>query len=47
MLAARLCTHHNLHFYLKLVGGAREAILAGRFMQWRAEFYEAYRSGPQ
>ena len=40
ILAARLCTLHNLYFYLKLVKGARQAIIEGRFAQWRASYYE-------
>ena len=39
MLAARLCTLHNLHFYLRLVRRAREAILEGRFEAFRREHY--------
>ncbi|AOB30059.1 queuine tRNA-ribosyltransferase [Bordetella sp. H567] len=35
---ARLNTLHNLHFYLTLMGEMREAIAAGRFDAWRAQF---------
>jgi queuine tRNA-ribosyltransferase len=40
ILAARLCTIHNLHYYLELVTSAREAILAGEFTAFRARYYE-------
>jgi len=39
ILASRLNTWHNLHFYLKLMGRVREAIAAGRFAAFRKEFY--------
>ncbi len=39
ILAARLCTIHNLTYYLKLVGDARSAILEGRFAAFRRDFY--------
>lgn len=35
----RLATLHNLHYYLTLAKGAREAILAGNFKDYRAAFY--------
>lgn len=36
-LAATLLTTHNLAFYLQLVRGAREAILADRYGDWSAQ----------
>lgn len=39
MLYGRLCTLHNLHFYLKLVKGARQAIIDGRFEDYKKEYY--------
>ena len=39
ILAARLCTWHNLYYYLSLVRRAREAIVAGRFPQFRRDFW--------
>jgi queuine tRNA-ribosyltransferase len=30
---------HNLHYYLKLMKDAREAILAKRYEEFRKEFY--------
>lgn len=35
---ARLNTLHNLHFYLTIMEEMREAIAAGRFDAWRAQF---------
>jgi queuine tRNA-ribosyltransferase len=42
ILGLRLVTYHNIHFYLRLMRDMREAIVAGRFQAWRAEFFEAY-----
>ena len=36
----RLASLHNLHYYLQLTRGAREAILEGRFKAYRALFYQ-------
>jgi queuine tRNA-ribosyltransferase len=38
ILGAHLATVHNLHFYLDLVGRAREAIAAGRYAAFQADF---------
>ncbi len=38
ILGAHLSTIHNLHFYLELMRGMREAIEAGGFEAWRAAF---------
>jgi queuine tRNA-ribosyltransferase len=46
ILAARLCTWHNLHYYLQLVTGARAAIQAGTFEAWRTAFHTEYQRGP-
>lgn len=35
----RLATLHNLHYYLNLVKDAREAILKGKFREFKKEFY--------
>ena len=45
MLYARLCTLHNLTYYMDLVRGARRAILAGGFEAYRAEFYAGLKQG--
>jgi tRNA-guanine family transglycosylase len=34
ILGLLLCTHHNLHFLLRLTAEAREAILEDRFPAW-------------
>jgi queuine tRNA-ribosyltransferase len=39
ILASRLNTWHNLHYYLNLMAQARQAIAAGRFGEFRKEFY--------
>jgi queuine tRNA-ribosyltransferase len=46
ILASRLNTWHNLHYYLNLMQGARTAIAQGRFVEYRREFY-AKREGGQ
>ena len=46
ILAARLCTIHNLHYYLDLVGQARRAILAGEFRAFRSRFYALREAEP-
>jgi queuine tRNA-ribosyltransferase len=42
ILALRLLSFHNLHFYLRLVAGAREAIAAGNFPEYKASFIRRY-----
>ncbi|MBF0277645.1 MAG: tRNA guanosine(34) transglycosylase Tgt [SAR324 cluster bacterium] len=42
ILSMRLNTHHNLHFYLKLVLNAREAIQNDQFTQYKKSFLEKY-----
>jgi len=44
ILAMRLNTTHNLHFYLSLMRDARLAIAAGRYAAWAREFLQAYRT---
>lgn len=39
MLGARLNTIHNLHYYLTLAKEMRDALDAGRFEEWKAEFH--------
>ncbi len=38
ILAARLVTYHNVHFYIQVMRAAREAILAGTFAQFWEEW---------
>ncbi len=41
----RLNTYHNLFFYLELLRGAREAILAGRLAAFARDFLARYGGG--
>jgi queuine tRNA-ribosyltransferase len=47
MLGPRLATLHNLHHYLALMARMREAIAAGRFASFRAEFHASAASRAQ
>jgi len=42
ILAARLVTYHNLHFYFDLMRRAREAILQGAYPEFQARFVAEY-----
>ncbi len=42
MLAGMLASIHNLYFITHLVSGMREAILAGTFAEYKAEFFKTY-----
>lgn len=42
MLGSIICSQHNLGFILRLVSGARQAILDGRFAEYRADFERDY-----
>ena len=42
MIGSIICSMHNLGFILQLVDGAREALLAGTFDAYRAEFLKNY-----
>lgn len=42
MLGASICSMHNVGFILALVAGARQAILDGRFDDYRASFVRDY-----
>ena len=46
ILGAHLSTIHNLHYYLDLMRGMREAIEAGGFDAWRAAFAADRARGP-
>jgi len=37
ILAIRLMTLHNIHFYMELVRSAKEHIIAGTFGEWKKE----------
>jgi len=45
ILASVLNTHHNLHYYLRLMGEMRAAIGADRFTLFRDEFYRRQEEG--
>ena len=47
ILGARLNTIHNLHYYLWLAAGMREAIAAGRFDEWARDFRDDRAQGAQ
>jgi queuine tRNA-ribosyltransferase len=51
ILASRLNTWHNLHYYLGLMSQMRQAIGLGRFAEFRREFYakrqDVQDSGPE
>lgn len=42
--AGQMITFHNLHFYLEMTSGAREAILKDRFDEYYELFYNRYHS---
>jgi queuine tRNA-ribosyltransferase len=42
ILALRLLSFHNLHFYLRLVAGARKAIASGNFPEFKESFIRRY-----
>ena len=43
ILGLRLMSLHNLHFLLELMQDIRQAILEGRFVQFKKEFWSLYR----
>jgi queuine tRNA-ribosyltransferase len=45
LLVLRLLSHHNLHFYARLMRTAREAILAGGFAAWAEAQLRAFDKG--
>lgn len=45
MLGAVIASMHNVKFILDLVAGARQAILDGRFDEYRADFIREYHNG--
>ena len=47
VLGLRLATLHNIHFYLKLVREAREAIQQGRFLEFKEKFTHRYQNGEE
>ncbi|MFC1683620.1 tRNA guanosine(34) transglycosylase Tgt [Candidatus Zixiibacteriota bacterium] len=47
ILAPRLATLHSVHFFMWLMEQMRQAIQAGRFESWRAQFLDRYHNGPR
>ena len=45
VLSAVLASIHNLRFYQRLMQGAREAVLAGGFAEYRRSFLDEYARG--
>jgi queuine tRNA-ribosyltransferase len=45
ILAARLCSWHNLHFLISLMNRARQAILEDRFPEFRRDFWSRFEEG--
>ncbi len=45
MLGLKLATYHNLHFLIKMMNGAREAIKEERFLEYKKEFEANYTQG--
>jgi queuine tRNA-ribosyltransferase len=43
-LAGQLISYHNIHFYLRMVEQAREAIIEDKFDEYYKEFYKKYTS---
>ena len=46
MTAAILATHHNVHFYLDIMGQIREAIAFGQLGKFATELHARYLAGP-
>jgi queuine tRNA-ribosyltransferase len=42
ILAARLCSEHNLRFLIRIASGAREAIISGVFPEYCERFYSLF-----
>ncbi len=45
MLGLKLATYHNLHFLIKMMNGAREAIKEERFLEYKDNFEANYNQG--
>jgi len=45
LMSYRLNTLHNIHFYIKLMERIREAIIQGRFEEFRRDFHEKQQAG--
>jgi queuine tRNA-ribosyltransferase len=47
MLGQKLATYHNLYFLIKMMNGARDAIIEGRFIEYKNEFIANYTQGKE
>ena len=45
IISSMLLTWHNLQYYQDIMAGMREAITAGRFTQWQADFHAGREQG--
>ncbi len=45
VLGLRLATIHNIHFFMKLVRDARQAIVEKRFLPWKKSFLDDFHNG--
>ena len=45
MISGMLLTWHNLHYYQQIMQGMRDAIAAGRFAAWEADFHAQRAAG--
>ncbi|MEO0702175.1 MAG: tRNA guanosine(34) transglycosylase Tgt [Pseudomonadota bacterium] len=45
IISSMLLTWHNLHYYQELMQGMRDAIAAGKFAAWEADFHAARAQG--
>ena len=45
MISGMLLTWHNLHYYQEIMEGMRQAIVAGSFSDWEAEFHAQRAAG--
>ena len=46
ILAARLCSWHNLYFLVNLMRDARQSIIEGRYPLFMRDFFSKYNEGP-
>ncbi len=45
MISGMLLTWHNLHYYQEIMQGMRDAIAAGQFTAWEADFHAGRAQG--
>ena len=47
MLGQKLATYHNLYFLIKMMNGARDAIIEGKFNEYKENFINNYTQGKE